>query len=52
MLERDRALEQVAGARDLARAARALARRGFTEDSVEAVLARRPVADDPAAGVG
>jgi regulatory protein len=49
--ERDRALACAAGLPDPVRAAQMLVRRGFSEDSLDAVL-ERPVADDPPAGVG
>ncbi len=49
--ERDRALAQAAKLGDPLRAARSLARRGFSQESLEAVLASS-VADDPVPGVG
>jgi regulatory protein len=44
--ERERALREAAKLRGGAQAARSLGRRGFTEDSLESVLART-VAEDP-----
>jgi regulatory protein len=49
--ERERAIREAAKLRDGGQAARALARRGFSEGSLEAVLTST-VADDPRAGVG
>jgi regulatory protein len=49
--ERERARLQAARLGGGVRAARALARRGFTEEALEAVVAEA-IADDPSSGVG